>query len=293
MADLVYKVSVDTKQAQKSLDNLDKSIGGLKSALAGLAIGSFIANTYRTAQAVNDLSEQTGFAVQTILGLNKAFIENGSDAQGAASAILKLTQNVGEALNKNENLKNSFDEVGVSLDDLKKLSTEEIFLKTVDGLGKITDISKQARLSIDLLGKNARVNFAGLAKDTRPAIQGSLEQARATIEADRAAKSFQRAVKNVGDELLKVLKPLNTFIGDLKLSGEAVKGFIDRAVAIGTLILTFTALGKIIGGIRTAITLLTTSWTAFVAVLLAIPRTIGIMRRNSLCFPKTVWYNCS
>jgi lambda family phage tail tape measure protein len=277
MADLVYKVSVDTKQAQKSLDNLDKSIGGLKSALAGLAIGSFIANTYRTAQAVNDLSEQTGFAVQTILGLNKAFIENGSDAQGAASAILKLTQNVGEALNKNENLKNSFDEVGVSLDDLKKLSTEEIFLKTVDGLGKITDISKQARLSIDLLGKNARVNFAGLAKDTRPAIQGSLEQARATIEADRAAKSFQRAVKNVGDELLKVLKPLNTFIGDLKLSGEAVKGFIDRAVAIGTLILTFTALGKIIGGIRTAITLLTTSWTAFVAVLLAIPRTIGII----------------
>jgi lambda family phage tail tape measure protein len=277
MADLVYKVSVDTKQAQKSLDNLDKSIGGLKNALAGLAIGSFIANTYRTAQAVNDLSEQTGFAVQTILGLNKAFIENGSDAQGAASAILKLTQNVGEALNKNENLKNSFDEVGVSLDDLKKLSTEEIFLKTVDGLGKITDISKQARLSIDLLGKNARVNFAGLAKDTRPAIQGSLEQARATIEADRAAKSFQRAVKTVGDELLKVLEPLNTFIGDLKLSGEAVKGFIDRAVAIGTLILTFTALGKIIGGIRTAITLLTTSWTQFVAVLLAIPRTIGII----------------
>lgn len=277
MADLVYKVSVDTKQAQKSLDNLSSTIGGLKSALAGLAIGSFITNVYRSAQATQDLAEQTGFAVQTILGLNKAFTDNGSDAQGAASAILKLTQNVGEAAAGSLTLQRSFQEVGVSLDDLRTLGNEDIFLKVIDGLAQIDDTSTQARLSVDLLSKNARANFKGISSTQRQAIAGSYEQAKATIEADRAAKSFQRAVKTVGDELLKALEPLNNFIGDLKLSGDAVKSFIDRAIAIGSIILAFTALGKVIGGIRIAVELLKGSWTQIVAVLAAIPRTVEII----------------
>lgn len=276
MADLVYKVSVDTAQAQKSLDNLNKSIGGLRSALAGLAIGAFITNTYRSAQAAKDLSDQTGLAVQSIIGLRKAFQESGSSAEAADNALLKLAKNIGDAKTGNDELAIAFQNLGVNVYDATATIDEQA-LKVVEGLGRIKDQSVQTSTAVQLLGKNGAAAFSQIGASARGYVAGSLEAANATIEADAAAEKFQQAVTNIQTELLKVLVPLNKFIADLKLSGENIKDFVERAAAIGGLILTFTALGKIIQGLRFAFGLLSGSMAAIVTVGKGIGRTAEII----------------
>ena len=276
MADLVYKVSVDTAQAQKSLDGLNKTIGGLRSALAGLAIGAFISNTYRSAQAAQDLADQTGLAVQSIIGLRKAFQESGSSAEAADTAMLKLAKNIGEAKTGNDELAFAFQNLGVNVYDAT-VTLDEQALRVVEGLGRIKDQTVQTSSAIQILGKGAAGAFAEIGKNARGYVAGSLEAANATIEANAAAEKFEKAITNIQTELLKVLVPLNEFIADLKLSGETIGNFVKTAAAIGGLILTFTALGKIIQGIRFAFGLLSESMAAIVTVGKGIGRTAEII----------------
>jgi lambda family phage tail tape measure protein len=244
MADLVYKVSVDTKQAQKSLDNLDKSIGGLKNALAGLAIGSFIANTFRSAEAIQDLAEQTGFATQTILGLRRAFQENGGSAEGANEAISKFTKNIGEAAAGSANLQRSFQEVGVSLQDLATLSEEDLFLKTIKGLGSITDQATKAKLASELLGKSAKANFTGIANSVDSFIAGSAAAARANENANRAVENFDRGIANLKEQLLIVLDPISKLASNINVAGERFAAFLNIVKNVAVVVGTFFVIGK-------------------------------------------------
>jgi len=276
MADLVYKVSVDTKQAQKSLDGLEKSIGGLKSALAGLAIGSFIANTFRSAEAIQDLAEQTGFATQTILGLRRAFQENGSSAAAAEESISKFTKNVGEAAAGSSNLQRSFQEVGVSLQDLATLSEQDLFLKTIKGLGKITDNATKARLATELLGKGARANFTGIANSIDGYIAGSAAAAKANENADKAAANFERAITNLREQLLIVLDPISKLAGNINVAGESIGRFLNVVKNVAIVIGSFLAVTKIIKLVVAAFEALATAPLLVIAGVKMLQRTWAI-----------------
>jgi len=254
MADLTYKVTVDTAQADKALNGLSKSISGLKTALGGLAIGSFVANAYRSAAAVKDLSDQTGLAVQSILGLRRAFEESGSSAAAADAALLRLTKNIGDAKTGNDELAKTFEQLGVDVYDSTATIDEQI-LKVVDGLGRIKDQSIQTQTAIQVGGKGAAAAFSEIAKNQRGYIAGSLEAATAINAAEAAQEQFQRAITNIQTELLKVLKPLNEFIANIKISSESISEFIKTVAAIGGVILAFTALGKAISLVRGGISL--------------------------------------
>ena len=68
-ADLKYQVQVDTTQAQRSLDNLKNKVetlsgvfDKLRSAVAGIAFGSLVANALQYADAIQDIADATGIA---------------------------------------------------------------------------------------------------------------------------------------------------------------------------------------------------------------------------------------
>jgi lambda family phage tail tape measure protein len=244
MADLSYKVTVDTKQADKAIDGLTKSIGGLKTALGGLAFGAFISNAFRSAEAVQDLAEATGFATQSILGIGRAFQENGSSIQAAQDAIARFTKNVGEAASGSANLQQSFSEVGVSLRDLATLSEEQLFLKTIQGLGQITDKATQARLASELLGKSARANFGGIAGSINGYIAASAEAAKANQAADAAAANFERAVTNLQQQLLIALEPISKLAAGINTSSQSIGEFIKIAGSIALVVGSMTLLGR-------------------------------------------------
>jgi lambda family phage tail tape measure protein len=257
-------VNVNTTQAQRNLANLDKNVqgvqksfGALKTAIAGIAIGGLVTRLLDAANAITDLSTATNVSVQAILGLNQAFIANGGSAEQAQNAITKLTQNIGEAAQGSASLQAEFQKVGVSLQDLSTLSEEDILRKTITGLGNVNDAATRTSLGIKLLGKAAKgIDFKGLAADQDLYIARAAAAAEATELAGQASQNFKNAAAQIQQQLLIVLTPLSKLAIKLTESGEAIGKFIKIALAIGSIILTFTALGKAISIVRAGIGLL-------------------------------------
>lgn len=268
MADLSYKVNVDTTQAQNALQKLDnqtnslsKSFGALKTAIGALAVGAFIRNAFEAANAISDLAKATNVSTQAIIGLNQAFIANGSDAESAQQAIGKLVQNIGDAANGSAQLQSAFREVGVSLQDLATLSEEDILRKTIKGLGDLNDTAKRSSLGIDLLGRAAKgLDFKGLASDVDSFIDGAAGSASATESAGKASQNFKNAIAALQTELLKALEPISEFFVGVTKNTQAIADFISTALKIVVVIASFTLIGKVFRGI--------------VLILASIPRAI-------------------
>ncbi len=247
-ADLTYDVQVNVSDATRNLDrlntkvsNVSKAFTGLRNALAGVAIGSFITSTLRWADAISDLSDATGIAVQNIQGFSSAVVASGGNVEGAQKAILQLVQSIGEAADGSAKVQYAFEQVGVSLKDLSTLSEQQILQKTIDGLAGISDKAKQARLSNELLGKSLRgVELKGLAQ----AYPGATAEASASSSAIKAAAGAQQALErnleNLRVALVNVLEPLNKIAAQINITSDAFENLIKFVAGAAATYLFFT-----------------------------------------------------
>ena len=159
MADLNYKATVDVSQAERSLTNLQKAVGGvndtfirLRTTLASISLGAVISQSLQYADAISDLSDATGIAIQNIIGFQNAVVASGGSVDGAQKAILKLVNSIGEAADGSAGLQQAFRDVGVTINDLRTLSEQDILAKTIQGLDKMEDRAKRSVLVTQLLG---------------------------------------------------------------------------------------------------------------------------------------------
>ena len=126
---LDVNVNVNTTTAQRNIDNLNKSVTGLqntfgklKTALAGLALGAFTSGALRMADAISDLSDATGIAVDKIMGFSNAVAQNGGDADKAQQSLNKFVLSIAEAADGSAKTQNAFADLGITLNDLKVLT---------------------------------------------------------------------------------------------------------------------------------------------------------------------------
>jgi len=249
---LDYNVNVNATNGIQALNNLQTKVnglgsafGGLKNALAGIALGSIIQNVLSFADGIQDLSDATGIATNTIMGFQKAVSLAGGSAAGADKAILKLTQNLGEARQGGAELQVAFSKVGVSLDDLRSMSEQQILSATLKGLEGIADKSVQAALKAQLLGKEFRnVSTSGLAESLDKNSQAA-EKYAADIE--RAAKlndNLATAVGKVKLAVLEIISPMADFINSLDQEriGKAIVDFTKLAAVM----IAFQQFGKLV-----------------------------------------------
>ena len=130
---------------EKNVAKVTAAFSGLKQAIAGLALGSFLSSAIKFADTMQDLSNATGIATNSIIGLGKAFQQNGGDTEAARQAIIKLTMSIGDAADGGKVAQVAFQKVGVTLQDLQTLSEEDILGKTIQGLAKISDVSVRTK----------------------------------------------------------------------------------------------------------------------------------------------------
>jgi lambda family phage tail tape measure protein len=256
MADLTYKATVDVSQAERSLSNLQKSVGGLndtfvrlKSTLATISLGAIITQTMGMADAISDLSDATEISIENIIGFSRAVALNGGTVEGAQKGIARLVTSIDDAAEKFGSSRKAFNDVGVSLDDLRRLGTEDIFKKTVEGLGKIDDVSKRNRLSVELLGKEFRaVNSAGVAAAFGPAAADSIKFAAATKSAADASDKLASAIDTFRQQLLVAIKPVNDLINSL--DPKKIAAFTQTVIDIAQGLVLLYAATKAASGIR-------------------------------------------
>ena len=258
MADLSYDIQVNTSQAERNLANLQKSVAGIntafagfKTALAGISLGAIISQAIGLADSITDISDSTGIATANILGLSRALIDNGGSAEGAQKAILKLVNSIGEAADGGEDTQKAFQSVGVSLNDLRTLSEQDILGKTIAGLANISDASQRSVIATKLLGKEIRnVGIAGVAGSYAQATNESAKYAAAIKSAADAQGAIDKTLTDFKIALLDALRPITELVASLNVGVEGFRKFMQAVIAVGAVLATVFVGGKIIAGVR-------------------------------------------
>ena len=262
MADLSYTVDVNAtpaitalKKVETQVKSVNDSFGKLKAALAGIAFTNIINNTIQFADAIQDVSDATGIAVAQITGFSKAVALNGGTAADANTALLKFNETIGRAGEGAVSAQSAFARIGISLDDLATLSSEDIFARTVDGLGKITDLSEQARLKTELFGKSLRsTNLTGVSSQFAQATKESEAYASSIKQAADLQNKLDYAYKTLQQSILKAIEPMANFVN--KLDPDQIQKIVDSIVKISVALGSIAAAAKglqILGSIALAV----------------------------------------
>jgi hypothetical protein len=258
MADLSYDVQVNTSQAERNLANLKKTIGGLndtfirlKSTLATISLGAVISQSLQFADAISDLSDVSEIAIENILGFSKAVQASGGSSDGAQKAILRLVNSIGEAADGSASMQNAFSAVGVTLDDLARLSNQDILAKTIKGLDNMQDSAKRSVLVTQLLGKEFRnVATGGLGAAYAQATAESAKYADAIAKGAAAQQNIDKTLGEFKTGLLEAIKPLTDLISKVNIGVDNFQRFVQALLAVGAAIASFLAIGRIISAIR-------------------------------------------
>ena len=162
VARLGVVLGLDTADFQKGLDSAKKSLNDfankipMVAAVATAAIGGMIAKSLVMSDTMSDLSDSTEMSIASILHISEALEQSGGSSESAGKMLSTFTRKVDEAAQGSLTAQKAFARVGITLEDLKKLTTEELFLKTNKNLAGMTENASRTGSAFDLMGKAAK-----------------------------------------------------------------------------------------------------------------------------------------
>lgn len=226
MPDVVVTTGVDTSGFKTGMAELrsygTKTFSGLKSevagALAGASLVQYGRNLLEYGDRIQDLSERFNVSAESIQHIGNAAAQNGSSLEGVASAFGKLAVAQSKANGGSAEAVRHFAALGITIDDLRRLSLDDLMLKIGQSSGNAADV-------IAVLGRNGQ--------ELIPTLQGIADGS-----IDIASAIDNHTIKSLGDlsDRLEKLKQdaAATFAPVLVSAAEAVgKAFHNMGEALG------------------------------------------------------------
>jgi lambda family phage tail tape measure protein len=162
IARLGVVLGLDTAEFQKGLDSAKRSVTDLANkipmlaAIGAAAFTGMVAKSLQFADSMQDLSDATGVSVAKIIQISDALEMSGGNAADAGKMIEKFASNIDAAAQGSKPLQDAFARVGVTLEDLRRLSTEDLLKKTSDGISGLGDKATQTGSKVELLSRAMR-----------------------------------------------------------------------------------------------------------------------------------------
>lgn len=218
----VAKLQQDLDKATRIIENDTKRWkNAFTSVFAGnIASDFFNRLTGAMSQTIKDLgdiadkSQALGDTAEMFQRLAYAADQTGVAMDTIVSASGKLQRNLGEGTEKTAK---ALGMLGTSIEDLRKLSTGDAFIKVAGALGNIKDAALQAQIGAAVFGKGwqallplAAQGEAALRQMTQQAQVASNEAVKAADDYGDAVAAMQGAVKVFIAEALAPLLPLLT-----------------------------------------------------------------------------------
>ncbi len=171
---LLGSIFVDNDQANKSIDQTDNkakktglTLGGLVgtaakmgagilagASVAGAGLLSLVNRTANVADEIDKLSERTGINRESLQRWKYAAEQSGGDIRKLEVGMKKLSDVMNDASTGNDKAAEGFAKLGISVDDLKNKSQEDIFETVMASLGDMEQGAERNALGNDLLGKS-------------------------------------------------------------------------------------------------------------------------------------------
>lgn len=170
------------------------------------------------ADEISDTAKANDVAIDTIVKLSDALSQNGGEAKNAGKLLSSFTAFVDNAAQGSFQAQQSFQKTGVSLKDLAKMSTEDLFQKTIQGIAAIEDPLTRAAKGMEIFGKAGKgVDFVGLAESMAEVSRLTDQQVQSIKDAgdawDKLAERSHQAMLTftafIGTPMLKMVEYLD------------------------------------------------------------------------------------
>jgi lambda family phage tail tape measure protein len=252
MANMIARLGVslglDTAEFNKGIEQAGKKLEQFsqaaekygKVAAAGLVAAGAAALQY--ADDLADVAKANDVAIATVLKLSNALGNAGGKASDSGKLLASFTKFIDDAAGGSFEAQKNAKMLGVSLQDLGKLSEEELLNKVVKNLGSMEDSVTRNAKAMDIFGKAAKgVDFVALADDMGKANKLTDEQA---LGVQAAADAYDMLAQNARDTMLilsaalgPVLKTTLEYIRDMKgetsLLGDIFKTVFQTVAVLG------------------------------------------------------------
>lgn len=272
MADLQYTVDVSTTKGVNNVKNLEKQVSGLnttflrlKQSIATISLGAIATSTLNFARSIQQVSNATGIAVTTVNDFSNAVGQLGGNADKAVGDVIDFVAGLNDAKDGSASAQVQLQKVGITLEDLGRLSEEDLFKKTISGLAQIEDAAVRNSLAVKLLGKNFKdIDVRQVAKGMGT---GGGANAGAITAAAEAQKSLSANLNNFTSALINVARPLTEVVSKIKISVDAFESLIKVIAYAAAAYLAYTkAVGLVNSGMQLLFKLLSSKASIFTMI---------------------------
>lgn len=118
------------------------------------AFSSFVSGTAGAVASIDDLAKRTGVSADVLQGYSLAANQSGVSLETFGRAVQKLTVNLGEAQTGNAAAVKSFADLGLSVQDLSRLSPQQAFEAVAAAIAKLPNPAQQAAAAVSVFGKS-------------------------------------------------------------------------------------------------------------------------------------------
>ena len=207
---------------------------GAAAVAAGKKIWELANEVAEYGDTIDKQSQKVGLSTQAYQKWDYAMNIAGTSMQDCTTGLKTLTNTFDDANNGSQSAITKFKRLGISLDELKGKSREEVFERVIKSLQNVKDETEKAALANDMFGKSGQ-NLLPLLNQTSEETQKVLDEAEkyGMIMGDDAVK----ASANFEDSLTKLKGTLNgiknNLVGGLLPSlTNVMDGFSDLAAGI-------------------------------------------------------------
>jgi hypothetical protein len=217
------KAKQDAKDLQKSFNNLGVNLNGLKNifnAVGGAAgvslagLGALMHGTMALGDEVSDLSKGFGISIAKTLQFKEALTQAGGNGEQAAKVLSTLFSKIEEAQGGNEKAISTFEQIGLTFEELRAMRPEEAINKVVDGLKGVGNEFERVKLIKELLGRGGiGVSLDELSERLGMSV-AEFKQAEKALETFGAlSDALKESLTNLKIAFAEIVAP---FIGDGK-----------------------------------------------------------------------------
>lgn len=331
--ELFAKLTLDSSDYDKSLDDakkeaselgqtwdkakgqISKGMGQITTGvgvLAGAGAAAFKAadSASKNLDTIDKMSQKLGMTAQAYQEWDYVLKISGADIQSLSSGMKTLTNKFDDAKAGSEGAVKSFERIGLSMEDIKDMSREDLFSTVIYAFQDMGDTAERAALANELLGRSG-TELAPLFNTTSEETKNLIQQVNdlGGVMSDEAVKngaafqdsltSLKTAFSGASNSLMAELVPAITSLMD-KIAAFVADGGLDKIIktmkdlapVIGLVVAGFAGF-KIVQGIISVIQGVSTAMQALNLVFAANPIGLVVAAVAALiAIFVTLWNNC-
>lgn len=250
------------KGALKMADGIGVAMKAVGASLvaAGVAAGAFANETGQKLADTEMRARQFGMSTDMFQGFEYSMKKNGVERDQYIDGLQTLQERMVEALKEPGEMRDNFEKLGITMDDLKTKNVGEIFEQMAGNAHMLTTEAEQTKMGLDMLGGEGGKIMASMAKNGIAGMQKDFDEAKrmgavATQEQIKNAAKYQEQVNKmsaawdgvkmtIGNAVLPVFSQLMEKVGKwLDENPDAIQkigdAFASMASSVGEIFTTY------------------------------------------------------